>query len=216
MSANYDSSTVGLPYVRITNLVINYPDVAGSPVAAICQSNAVTMADDTTRNLDVLQSLVIPIDLTSDGSTPIPLVDPVTGAGLGTTTTLDNVFLQILAVIRQAQVANNPPATNYSANAVGVLYVRTPQLVINWPDSTGGLPTAIISQSNAVVLVDGSVRHLDVLSPITITLDLVNNGTAVIPLVDPTTGVSLGTTTNLDTVYLNVLAVIRQAQVASG
>ncbi len=217
MSANYDSSAVGVPYVRGTQVIINYPDgFGGEPVASVTQSNAIILADGTIRNLNAIQTLTIPLDFVDNGNTPIPMVDPTSGADLGENTTLNNIYLQVLAIVRQEQVASNPSTYNYNASTMGVPYVRGIQLVIYWPDALGGTPSAVVSQCNAVVLADGSVCNLDILLPITTTLDFVNNGTTTIPLVNPTTGAALGTTTNLDTIYLNVLAIIRQAQIASG
>ena len=107
-------------------------------------------------------------------------------------------------------------SANYDASVVGVPYVRGTQVVINWPDATGGLPVATVSQSTAVKLADGTVRNLDVLSPIVYELDFVNHGNDPIPLVNPTDGSSLGANTTLNNTMLQILAVIRYAQNASG
>ena len=216
MTANYNSSQVGVPYVRGTQVIINYPDgVSGNPQATIAQNNAIILADMSIRNLEAIGNLVIPLDFVNNGNTPIPMVDPTTGDDLGETTTLNNIYLQVLAICRQEQVAVNPTA-NYSAATMGVPYVRGIQLVIDWPDALGGPPAATVTQCNAVVIADGTVRNLDMLPPIVTTLDFVNNSLTPIPLINPTTGAALGPMTNLQTVYLNVLAIIRQAQIASG
>ena len=217
MSANYNASAIGVPYVRGTQVIINYPDgVGGTPAATVTQSTAIIMADGSIRNLDAISTIFIPLDFVNNGNTPIPMVDPTSGAALGTNTTLNTIYLQVLAIVRQIQVASNSAGTNYAASAVGVPYVRGVQLVINWPDALGGLPSATISQSNAVLLADGTVRNLDPLPPITTVLDFANSGSVPIPLVNPSTGAALGPTTNLNTIYENVLALVRQAQVGSG
>lgn len=104
---------------------------------------------------------------------------------------------------------------NYDASVVGVPYIRGTQVVINWPDQ-GGMPVGQITQCMAVKLADGTVRNLETIPPLTITLDLTNHGTDAIPLVNPSNGAPLGANTTLNTAMLNVLAVIRQAQIASG
>ena len=107
MTANYDSSTVGVPYVRSTQVIINWPDsIDGLPKAIFSQCNAVILADNTVRNLDTIQTIEIPLDLANNENNPIPLVNPTTGAALGANTTLNTVMVQILAVIRQAQIAS--------------------------------------------------------------------------------------------------------------
>lgn len=106
MSANYDASQVGVPYIRGTQVVINWPDEGAMPLATVTQCNAVKLADGTVRNLDTIPPVVYPLDFVNHGNDAIPLVNPSTGAALGPTTTLNTVMLQILAVVRQAQIAS--------------------------------------------------------------------------------------------------------------
>lgn len=103
----------------------------------------------------------------------------------------------------------------YDASQVGVPYVRAHEIEIFYPDN-GQLPHAVIHQSLAVKLADGTIRTLETLPKINASFDLVNDGTAPIPLVDPATGQPLGPSTSLQGVMLGILAVVRQQQLAQG
>jgi len=108
MTVNYNNTAVGVPYVRGTQVVIDWPDAAGGPTkATVSQCTAVRLADGSIRNLDVLAPLNVVLDFTNHGNDPIPLVDPSTGANLGANTTLNQTMLGVLAVIRQFQVQLN-------------------------------------------------------------------------------------------------------------
>lgn len=102
---------------------------------------------------------------------------------------------------------------NYDASQVGVPYVRVDKITIHYPDG-GQVPWAVIDQTLAVKLADGTVRTLQRLSPLQRAFDLQNDGNLPIPLVDPTTGAPLGPNTTLNTVMLNILAVVRKEQTA--
>ena len=107
MSSNFDSTVVGVPYVRGMQVVVNWPDGAeqNRPIVTISQCTAVKLADGSVRNLDVIAPLVFTVDLTNHGNDPIPLVNPGNGANLGANTTANSTMLAMLAVIRQAQIA---------------------------------------------------------------------------------------------------------------
>lgn len=101
---NFDSTQVGVPYVRAHRIEIFYPDNSRFPSAIISQKVAVKLADGTIRSLpDELTPINVTFDMLTDGATPIPLVDPTTGAPLGPSTTLQQVMLGILAVVRKEQ-----------------------------------------------------------------------------------------------------------------
>ena len=102
---NYDPSQVGLPYVRVTQLKVDWPDSLGDlqPTALIEQSLAVKLADGSIRTLDKLPSIGVKLDFTQ-GDEPIPLVDPETAQPLGIDTSLNQIFVQVLAVIRKYQI----------------------------------------------------------------------------------------------------------------
>jgi hypothetical protein len=103
---------------------------------------------------------------------------------------------------------------NYVASEVGSPYVRAQRIDIYYPDN-GQLPHAIIHQSLAVKLTDGTIRTLEELDPIKATFDLANDGTTPIPLVDPGSALPLGPNTTLQGVMLGILAVVRQRQLAA-
>ena len=106
---NYDASQVGVPYVRSHKIVIDYPDSGQKPTAVIEQSLAVKLADGTVRKLNDLTPLTITIDFAANGVDPIPLVSPEDASPLGADTTLQMAFLNILAVVRQAQIRAETP-----------------------------------------------------------------------------------------------------------
>lgn len=99
---------------------------------------------------------------------------------------------------------------NYDSTNVGALYVRTNKIVIEYPEN--GIPNVEISQDIAVKLIDGTVAIVKPLHPIYFGLDLIGHGSDPIPLVDPTSGGSLGINTNLNQLFIGILAVIRQQQ----
>lgn len=103
-------------------------------------------------------------------------------------------------------------ATNYDASQVGVPYVRAGRVLIDYPDKNA-TPRAVVEQVLVVKLADGTIRELEDLNSLNITMDLVNHGTDPIPLVSPTTGAALGANTNLNTVMVQILAVIRANQI---
>lgn len=103
MPANYDSSAVGAPYVRSHELRIFYPENNLAPSVIISQKLAVKLADGSIRSLEELTPINVTFNMVADGATPIPLVDPTTGAALGPSTTLQQVMLGILAVVRREQ-----------------------------------------------------------------------------------------------------------------
>ena len=99
---NFDASQVGVPYVRAHRLIIEYPDSSSTPTAYVEQSLAVKLADGSVRTLENLQPLAVPLDF-SKGNDPIPLVSPENAKPLGQDTTLNQAFLAVLAVVRDAQ-----------------------------------------------------------------------------------------------------------------
>lgn len=101
---NHDSTEVGVPYVRAHRIELLYPDTNRYPQAIISQRLAVKMKDGSVRSLEDLPPINITFDMLTDGATPIPLVDPTSGAPLGPNTTLQQVMLGILAVVRREQL----------------------------------------------------------------------------------------------------------------
>lgn len=115
---NYDSSQVGVPYVRAPKINITYPPPGSgaAPYATIEQTEAVKLADGTARQLDKLPTIEATFDLTNQSA--IALVDPDTGAALAPevcaalgqlvasgNVNLPLVMLCLLAVVRREQLA---------------------------------------------------------------------------------------------------------------
>lgn len=104
MSASYDPSKVGVPYVRVSRLIIDWPADA-LPTAYIEQALGVTLADGSARQLEALPALTVTLDLAAHGDDPVPMVNPANGEPIGMDTTLNQAFLAVFAIIRQTQIA---------------------------------------------------------------------------------------------------------------
>jgi hypothetical protein len=107
MSINYDSTAVGVPYVRANKITVIWPTTGGIPSAVIEQALAVKLADGSVRELQQMETLTANLDLAAVGESAIPLVHPTTGQTIGSTK-LNTVMLQVLAAIRSIQVGANP------------------------------------------------------------------------------------------------------------
>lgn len=102
---NYDASQMGKPYVRAHRLIINYPIKGELPSVRIDQSLALVDIDGNMHKLQELNSIDVTLDLATNGSEPIPLVDPSTGATIPNVfTNLNQVMLCLLAVVRKQQL----------------------------------------------------------------------------------------------------------------
>lgn len=103
---NYDSTNVGVPYIRANNIEIQY-SANGIATVTVNQALAVKLADNSVTEIGQIQSISFILDMANNATTPVPLVDPSSGANLGANTTLQQTMLSILAVIRQHQIAQN-------------------------------------------------------------------------------------------------------------
>jgi hypothetical protein len=101
---NYNSSQIGVPYLRCDNVTIQYP-VTGIPIVTISQARSIKLADGTVVQIE--QANTISFELTIDNIIQIPLVDPTTGENLGMNMTSQMVMLGILGIIRQQQIIQN-------------------------------------------------------------------------------------------------------------
>ena len=99
---NYDGSKVGVPYTRVSRLVVDYPDNGMVPTATIEQAEAVLLADGSVRILQNLGSFKCTLDF-EKGDEPIPMVNPNDASELGQNTSLNQAFLAVLAIIRSEQ-----------------------------------------------------------------------------------------------------------------
>lgn len=100
MPRNYDT-TQGLPYPRVTRIVIDYPE-SGQPTvdyveraAIVASSGAVCMLDGSGQSY----RMQIP---TPDK--PVQLVSPATGQPIGGTTSVAQLLLAMTAMIRRDQL----------------------------------------------------------------------------------------------------------------
>jgi hypothetical protein len=104
MSANYNGSQIGVPYVRTSQLVIDWPDNNKKPRASIVQCTAVKLADGTIRELDKLPQVDVELDFAVDGNTPVPMISPEDASPLGADTTLNQAFVAVLAIVHDRQL----------------------------------------------------------------------------------------------------------------
>lgn len=102
MENNYNGSQVGVPYVRVNSLTIVYPP-EGTTRVHLAQALAMKGADGQVYEVGAIDSISAELDLVANGTDPIPLVSPEDGSALGADTTLQQVFVAILAVVRQIQ-----------------------------------------------------------------------------------------------------------------
>ena len=99
---------------------------------------------------------------------------------------------------------------NYDASQVGVPYARVHKITILYPDK-GMPPSVSLEQSLAVKLADGKVQKIEDMPTLTAQLDMVGNASS--PIVHPDTGAPVGPSTNLQSVLLQILAVVRSIQI---
>lgn len=99
---NYDSSQVGVPYIRVPLLQIEYPQPLHASVR-ISEVEAVQLADGSIRHLNELGEISFTV-LPSGMADVLQLVDPTTGADIpGATMTVQSLMLGILAMVRREQ-----------------------------------------------------------------------------------------------------------------
>ena len=104
--ANYDSTVVGVPYLRVTEIRIDYP-VGAMPSVVLVQVWAVRLAGGALAELGPAPELRGDCDLVAHGKDPVPLVSPTTGEPIGGSTSLNAVMVQILAIVRDIQTRQN-------------------------------------------------------------------------------------------------------------
>lgn len=117
---NYDCRDVGVPYVRVSKVVINYPS-AGIAHVQLDEESAVKLKDGAFLALSPLGALSDTIDLAVKGMDVMPLVDvdsglpldPVICQQLGAmvaagAVNMNFVMLTLLAAIRAQQMTAYP------------------------------------------------------------------------------------------------------------
>jgi hypothetical protein len=100
MPRNYDT-TLGLPYPRVTRIVIEYPE-SGHPVVEYVERTAIVDAAGSVRLLDgggqqVRMQMPPPLQ-------PVQRVNPATGAVMPGTTSSRELLLGMTALIRRDQL----------------------------------------------------------------------------------------------------------------
>lgn len=125
LNTNYDTTQVGVPYIRVPRIEIGYPPPGSDSSADVTlrQTWAVKLKDGTILEAPsvALDHPVINTPVDPTDATPVPLVDPDTGgeldAGLRAqiagaisagVVTLPIAMLVILAVARSIQKKTNP------------------------------------------------------------------------------------------------------------
>jgi hypothetical protein len=107
MPRNYDSSAVGVPYVRVPLIEIKYPEPHTAHVRVL-EVEAVKLADGSIRELRQLGQIewhIGPGDMGKVAQIP----HPDTGAPTGATTTNQQLMLGLLAAIRAQQLLLDAP-----------------------------------------------------------------------------------------------------------
>lgn len=103
---NYDSSAVGVPYIRVPSIQISYPQPLHATIR-FQEVEAVILADGSTRQLNEMgeRSFNVTPGQMAD---VIQLVDPTTGLDIpGHTMTVMQLMLGMLAVIRREQLSQS-------------------------------------------------------------------------------------------------------------
>lgn len=106
MPRNYDT-TNGLPYPRVTRIVIDYPE-SGIPLVEYTEHTAIVDSGGTIRRLnDVGQRIMLQVPPPNE---PVQVINPATDADIpGVTTTVQQTMLGITALIRRDQKRRDQP-----------------------------------------------------------------------------------------------------------
>jgi len=108
---NYNSSQAGVPYVRVSKIIIEYPEPYKA-VVTCTEVEAVKLADNSVRKLVDLGELRFEVN-PNQMADVLNVVNPDDGSVIpDTTVTKQQVMLGILAVIRDAQTKQ------YSAQSI--------------------------------------------------------------------------------------------------
>lgn len=99
---NYDSSEVGVAYVRVDRVEITYPAPLTAEVT-FHQSLATKMKDGSIKKLEPLETLRFTLTA-ADMMTPYPIPHPDTGQPTGQTGTPMQCYLLMLGMIRKKQL----------------------------------------------------------------------------------------------------------------
>lgn len=100
MPRNYDT-TLGLPYPRVVEIVIKYPE-SGIPTVEYQERTAIVDAGGSVRLLDGRPEVrLLPLPAPTQ---PVGYVDPATGAQIPGSTTMQELLKGVTSVIRRGQL----------------------------------------------------------------------------------------------------------------
>ena len=111
MSANFDPSAAGKPYVRADQITILFPPPGSTPEHAqvnIHQSQAVTLTDGTAIEYNDLGNIQTTIDVSGDvdlSQITFPLVNITNDTPLGPTGDMQTLFILLVSYVRSVQRA---------------------------------------------------------------------------------------------------------------
>lgn len=107
---HYDSTQVGVPFVRVRDLRITYP--AANTASIVCtEEEAVRLTGDAIRSFGDIGSLTFNV-LPQHMQMLVPLVDPATGQALPGNPSMSylQIMLGILAAVRAQQLLRDEAA----------------------------------------------------------------------------------------------------------
>jgi hypothetical protein len=105
MPRNYDTSN-GLPYPRVTRIVIDYPE-SGVPTVDYIERTAIVDSAGTVRMLDGGGQL-LRMQLPGPTET-VGWVSPATGAPIPGSTTVQELLMGVTAMVRRDQLRRDGP-----------------------------------------------------------------------------------------------------------
>ena len=105
MTVNFDPSTPGNPYVRASQISINFPPPGGSSVSVdIHQRRAVTLVDGTAIEYEEMGDFQASIDLSTDLTlVQFPMINLQNDQQLGATGDLATLVELLVSYIRSLQ-----------------------------------------------------------------------------------------------------------------
>jgi hypothetical protein len=107
MVVSYDSTLVGVPYVRCSNVAIRYK-ASALPLVLVEQEWAVKLLDGSIAILSTpISSFSFELDLINEAVLDIPMINPDSGEFLGANTNLQDTLIDMASIIRVKQLTFN-------------------------------------------------------------------------------------------------------------
>jgi hypothetical protein len=108
MTANYDTSTPGKPYVRANRITIDFPAPgSGNPTVTIEQRVATKLTTGDSAEIGTMATISHEIDLANIGGVVFDLVDLDTDAPYGQQATLPQLIVFLASYVRSLQRGHN-------------------------------------------------------------------------------------------------------------